>query len=498
MEDFSNVLADAGKQANPPRLYSKKEIEKMFREADLDGLGVIDFDNFLEMQRRRKAQRLTKEAALTPEEESRFTQTFKSYGLDGSATISHKEFCHCQQRTASQLNPTRKYSAEELKVDFEEIDTDHSGEISMAEFLGHYRKKKEERLHKNLEEPELATRENATLSAVVPTPFDVSAVTSVQVTALLAVERPLDQYKSDFVLDEKSAGWFSGKKSLFTLEPMRATLDVEEFALVDRDTPFPSPTTGRRPGYLQPDRPEVECDYDASLPSIFRTKVGTPDPQLPPETRAAMKGAAPGAQTPTQILLEVPKMPVAKMNGIRSVNMQGQNKSGGWSLKLLPHLPALNQFASLENVTLIQLGLTNTHLKTLSLPGMLYCDLRNNMINDVRELGRFVARSPHVSQLYMTGNPCCKIAGWKTELPDFEGTCLNRGWTVVAQAPTLQGAQRGEGAAANAGTCHGELRHRAGEAGHPCADVGRSAVRGAAEGHQGEGVRRHAVRRGEE
>jgi Ca2+-binding EF-hand superfamily protein len=100
---------------------SDDEIDDMIRAVDLNGDGVIDFDEFLALMRLRMD-----EQQRDPEENLR--DAFNMFDIDRSGSIDRNEVCVLMKKLAQTLTD------EEIDAIMEECDTDKDGEISFEEF----------------------------------------------------------------------------------------------------------------------------------------------------------------------------------------------------------------------------------------------------------------------------------------------------------------------------------------------------------------------------
>jgi Ca2+-binding EF-hand superfamily protein len=97
------------------------ELEDMIRAVDLNGDGVIDFEEFIGLMRLRMDER-----QRDPEEDLR--DAFNMFDADRSGYIDREEVRALMKKLAQTLTD------EEIDAIMEEVDTDGDGEISFEEF----------------------------------------------------------------------------------------------------------------------------------------------------------------------------------------------------------------------------------------------------------------------------------------------------------------------------------------------------------------------------
>jgi len=95
------------------------ELQDMINEVDADGSGTIEFDEFVQMMRKKSKD-------TNVEEEMR--QAFKVFDQDGNGTISAQELKKVMQNLGENL------SDEEIREMIKEADEDGDGEVNFDEF----------------------------------------------------------------------------------------------------------------------------------------------------------------------------------------------------------------------------------------------------------------------------------------------------------------------------------------------------------------------------
>jgi Ca2+-binding EF-hand superfamily protein len=113
--ELRHVMRKLGEEAGDD------EIEDMIRAVDLNGDGVIDFDEFIALMRLRMD-----EQQRDPEEDLR--DAFNMFDTDRSGKIDRNEVCQLMKKLAQTLTD------EEIDAIMDEVDTDRDGEISFDEF----------------------------------------------------------------------------------------------------------------------------------------------------------------------------------------------------------------------------------------------------------------------------------------------------------------------------------------------------------------------------
>ena len=98
----------------------KEEIKKMIADADRDGNGYIDYEEFLEMMVTRLANRDPKEEML---------KAFRMIDADGSGIITFTEL----KKVCKELG--ENLTDKEIQEMINEADTDGDGEIGEDEFF---------------------------------------------------------------------------------------------------------------------------------------------------------------------------------------------------------------------------------------------------------------------------------------------------------------------------------------------------------------------------
>ena len=99
---------------------TQAELQDIINEADADGNGTIDFNEFLAMMARKLKD-------VDTEEEIR--EAFKVFDKDGNGYISAAELRHVMQ------NLGEKLTDEEVEEMIREADTDNDGVINYTEFV---------------------------------------------------------------------------------------------------------------------------------------------------------------------------------------------------------------------------------------------------------------------------------------------------------------------------------------------------------------------------
>lgn len=113
--ELSHVMTELGEK------LTEDEIEDMIRAVDLNGDGVIDFEEFIALMRLRMGDN-----NRDPEEDLR--DAFNMFDTDKSGSIDREEVKQLMKKLAQDL------TAEELDAIMGEVDTDGDGEISFEEF----------------------------------------------------------------------------------------------------------------------------------------------------------------------------------------------------------------------------------------------------------------------------------------------------------------------------------------------------------------------------
>jgi calmodulin len=108
--------------------FTRKEVEEMIKELDVDGSGSLTFDEFVTLMTKQ-----TVEEVVNVEDE--VIRAFRTFDKDNSGTISMNEFRFILTRLGDRMP--------ENEVDdvFREADLNHDGVLNYEEFVNYWRNK---------------------------------------------------------------------------------------------------------------------------------------------------------------------------------------------------------------------------------------------------------------------------------------------------------------------------------------------------------------------
>lgn len=100
--------------------FSEKEMELFFHSLDSNANGLIDFSEFLKLLRH----------DFEVDNKAYAKILFRMYDKNRDGSISLEEY-----RSMIQMDPSSDYTEDEIMEEFEQIDTDHNGEITLNELI---------------------------------------------------------------------------------------------------------------------------------------------------------------------------------------------------------------------------------------------------------------------------------------------------------------------------------------------------------------------------
>ena len=113
-KELGNVFRSLGQH------YTQAELSEMIAEIDADGSGVIEFDEFLQLMRRRMRDTDTEEEMV---------EAFKVFDRDGDGLISLQELLRVMRQIGENL------TEEQCKEIIAAGDRDNDGKLNFDEFI---------------------------------------------------------------------------------------------------------------------------------------------------------------------------------------------------------------------------------------------------------------------------------------------------------------------------------------------------------------------------